>query len=52
MLDSIPGIGPAKRKALLKAFGDLESIRNADVEELSAVPGITPSLAELVKAGL
>jgi excinuclease ABC subunit C len=52
VLDSIPGIGPAKRKALLKAFGDLEGIRNADVEEIAAIPGITRSLAELVKAGL
>ncbi|OGO17838.1 MAG: excinuclease ABC subunit C [Chloroflexi bacterium RBG_16_48_8] len=51
-LDSISGIGPARRKALLKSFGDIESIRNAKVEELASVPGITRSLAERVKAEL
>lgn len=49
-LDAIPGIGPARRKALLQAFGDLEGIRHADLEQLTAVPGITHELAELVKA--
>jgi excinuclease ABC subunit C len=52
ILDSISGIGPARRKALLKSFGDIESIRNAKVEELVKVPGITQSLAERVKAEL
>jgi excinuclease ABC subunit C len=51
-LDSIPGIGPAKRKALLKHFGSVDMIRKATVVELSAVPGINPSLAESVKAHL
>jgi excinuclease ABC subunit C len=49
-LDSIPGIGPARRKALLRTFGDLEGIRQAKVEELMAIPGVTKSLAERVKA--
>lgn len=49
-LESVPGIGPAKRKALLKAFGNsISAIRAASVEELSAVPGITTKLAELIK---
>jgi len=52
VLDAIPGIGPARRKALLKTFGDIESIRNAKIEELVSVPGITRSLAERVKAEL
>jgi excinuclease ABC subunit C len=39
-LDSIPGIGPARRKALLKHFGSVDKIRSASVEELS---GIIPS---------
>ncbi len=52
ILDSIPGIGPARRRALLKSFGDIESIRNANVEELAKVPGVTRSLAERVKAQL
>jgi excinuclease ABC subunit C len=51
-LDSIPGIGPARRKSLLKHFGSVDKIREASVIELTAVPGITPALAENVKASL
>ena len=36
-LDALPGIGPARRKALLKHFGSLDAIRQATVEELKAV---------------
>ena len=49
-LDAIQGIGPARRKALLKAFGDVDGIRSARVEELETVPGINRELAERVKA--
>ena len=49
-LDAIEGIGPARRKALLMAFGDLDGIREADIAALSSVPGISPQLAERVKA--
>jgi excinuclease ABC subunit C len=51
-LDSIAGIGPARRKALLRAFGSVEGIRQAPVEDLMNIPGITRALAERVKAGL
>jgi excinuclease ABC subunit C len=51
-LDAIAGIGPARRKALLKAFGDLERIRAAAVDDLAAVPGVTRGLAERIKAEL
>jgi excinuclease ABC subunit C len=51
-LDSIPGIGPAKRKALLKHFGDVDKIRRATTDELTAVPGITESLAQSIKSHL
>ncbi len=52
-LDDVPGVGPAKRKALLQAFGgDVARIRQASVEELTAVPGISPKLAETVKERL
>ncbi len=51
-LDSIPGIGPVRRKALLKYFGSVDGIRKATVVELTAVPGITQSLASSVKAHL
>jgi len=51
-LDVIPGIGPVKRKALLLHFGSIEAIRNATVEELMAVKGITAGVAQAVKGGL
>jgi len=51
-LDSIPGIGPARRKSLLKHFGSVDKIREASVVELTAAPGITQALAESVKAHL
>ncbi len=51
-LDSIPGIGPARRKSLLKHFGSVDKIRDASVIELAAVPGITQALAESIKAHL
>jgi excinuclease ABC subunit C len=44
-LDSIPGIGPARRKALLTRFGSLDGIRAASLDELRSVPGINESLA-------
>jgi excinuclease ABC subunit C len=53
LLDSVPGIGPAKRKALLQAFGhSINAIRAASVEELAQVKGITPKIAEQLKAVL
>ena len=51
-LDAIPGVGPAKRKALLAAFGDLGGIRAASLAELAAVPGITEKLAVTIKERL
>ena len=47
-LEKIPGIGPVKRKALLKKFGTIEDITAAPVEELALVNGITPDLAQTV----
>ena len=51
-LDQIPGIGPRRRQGLLKAFGSVEAIRQASVDELAAVPGMTRSAAEQVKSSL
>ena len=51
-LDAIPGVGPARRKALLNHFGSIEKIREASVNELEAVPGIPLSVAEAIKAHL
>ncbi|MCX6069932.1 MAG: excinuclease ABC subunit UvrC [Chloroflexi bacterium] len=51
-LDAIAGIGPRRRKALLVAFGDLNRIRSASLEELAGVQGITRDVAERIKAEL
>ncbi len=47
-LDAIPGIGPARRKALLSKFGSIDKIRGATVAELAQVPGITEDLARSI----
>ena len=49
-LEDIPGVGPARRKALLKAFGSLKAIRAAGIEELASVPGMNRAAAESVHA--
>lgn len=51
-LDEIEGIGPKRRRALLKKFGSLDAIRAASLEELLTVPGMTRSAAERLKADL
>lgn len=48
-LEDIPGIGPARRKALLKAFGSLKAIREADEDALAGVPGMNRAAARAVK---
>ncbi len=45
-LDDIPGIGPAKRTALLRHFGSLKRVKSATVEQLMEVKGISRGLAE------
>jgi excinuclease ABC subunit C len=51
-LDEIPGIGPKRRKALLLKFGSIDSMRAASLEQLSEVQGVTPALAESIRAHL
>jgi excinuclease ABC subunit C len=51
-LDSIPGIGAARRKRLLRHFGSVRRIREASVEALTEVPGISPALAAAIKSSL
>jgi excinuclease ABC subunit C len=48
-LDNIPGIGPERKKALLKKFGSIEAIKQASLEELRQTKGITLALAKQVK---
>lgn len=51
-LDDIPGIGPRRKKALLRKFGSIEAIKEASLEELSHTEGINPALAKRVKEEL
>jgi excinuclease ABC subunit C len=48
-LDSVPGVGPKRKKALLKKFGTVRAIREAPVEEIASTVGFTRALAEKVK---
>jgi excinuclease ABC subunit C len=52
LLDEIPGIGPRRRKNLLKHFGSIAGIRAASLEELARVPGMTKRAALAVHAHL
>lgn len=47
-LEDVPGIGPARRKALLERFGGLQSVADASVETLAQVPGISRELAQRI----
>ncbi len=51
-LDSIPGLGPARQRALLQTFGSVKAMRSATADELSQVDGIGPVLAETIVAAL
>jgi excinuclease ABC subunit C len=47
-LDEVPGVGPARKKALLKRFGSLARLRDATSDEIAATPGIGPELAHSI----
>lgn len=47
-LEDIPGVGPARRKALLKHFGSLKQVRAATLDELGKMPGLPATLAERI----
>ncbi|MDR1185942.1 MAG: excinuclease ABC subunit UvrC [Bifidobacteriaceae bacterium] len=51
-LDGVPGLGPAKQKALLKEFGSVKRIRGASLDELAGVKGIGPKLARVIRQAL
>lgn len=52
LLDEIPGVGPARAKALLAHFGSMKRLRAATVEEVAEVRGVGPALARAVVDGL
>ncbi len=51
-LEDIPGIGPTRRKQLLKHLGSLKGVREATIEELAKVPGLGQKAAEVVWGAL
>jgi excinuclease ABC subunit C len=52
ILDDIAGVGPARKRALLRKFGSVRGMREAPVEELAAVGGVGTALAERIKLAL
>lgn len=48
MLEAVAGLGPARRRALLKQFGGLQGVLRAGVEDLARAPGIGPALAQAI----
>ena len=50
VLDVVPGIGPKRKRMLLRRFGSVKGIRDAQLEEIAAVPGMTMRAAQALKA--
>lgn len=51
-LDSVPGIGAKRRKALIKHFGSISKIKKGTVDEIASIPGLNKKLAESLKKHL
>ena len=49
VLDEVPGVGPRRRNALLAAFGSIEKIKKASLDELASVDGMNLATAESIK---
>ena len=52
VLDDIPGVGPERRRALLRHFGSVEGVRRASVDEIADVPGVGNGTAETIASRL
>lgn len=52
VFDDLPGVGPKRKRELLKVFGSAKRVREAPVEQIAAVPGIGRALAERIKEHL
>jgi excinuclease ABC subunit C len=52
LLDEIPGVGPARKRALLRKFGSVRAMQQAPVDDLAAVAGVGPALAGRIKEAL
>jgi excinuclease ABC subunit C len=51
-LDAIPGVGPARRRTLLRHFGSVRAVADAPEEELARLPGISKTLAAQIRASI
>ena len=51
-IDMVSGIGPKRKRMLMRRFGNLQGIKEASVEEIASVPGLTRSLALLLKQSI
>ncbi len=51
-LEDVPGVGPTRKRALLRTFGSLKGLREATVDALAAVPGMSRPAAEAVKQAI
>ncbi len=52
LLDDVPGLGEVRRKTLLKHFGSLKKLREAEVDDIALIPGIGPRTATAIKDAL
>ncbi|HWI42083.1 MAG TPA: excinuclease ABC subunit UvrC [Nocardioides sp.] len=52
VLDGVPGLGEVRRKTLLRHFGSLKKLREADVADIATVPGVGPRTAQAIKDAL
>ena len=52
ILDEIEGVGPKRKKALMKVFGSMKRLRAASVEDIAAVEGIPAAVAAYIFAGI
>ncbi|HEY7024012.1 MAG TPA: excinuclease ABC subunit UvrC [Candidatus Limnocylindrales bacterium] len=52
LLDEVPGVGPARKRALLRVFGSTKQMKGATIDQIASVPGISRGLAEKIFAGL
>ena len=51
-LDAVPGVGPKRKRALLRKFGSVKALRQASIDEIAATDGISRRVAETVKRSL
>jgi len=52
VLDEVEGVGPARKRALLRTFGSVKGIREASADDLAAVAGVGKTLAEKIKQAI